>query len=198
MTKIFYFIKRNWFLLGIFIAVLIGYYFPSAVTRINRNGYLITLLVIAVFFIQGLTIEKEKLLNGLKNIKLHIFIFFFTFIFYPLYFYIAVKLFPFLNHNEAIVAGMFALACLPTTILVSSVFVNNAGGNTSITVLNVVLSNIIGVFIAPIILSLLLNRSTLALPLSMVLGILKSLVIRIIIPMGLGMAIRKFAVKIID
>ena len=198
MAKIIYFFKHNWFLFGVFASVFFGYYYPTFPEAINKNGYFLTLLIILIFFIQGLTIQKEKLFDGLKNIKLHIFILFYTFIFFPAYIFIAVKIFPFINYNEGIVAGLFALACLPTTIVISSVFVGVAGGNETTAVFNIVVSNIIGVFFTPVILSILLGKSTLALPLSMVLEILKSLFVRIIIPMGLGMIVRNFAITFLD
>ena len=143
MTKIIYFFKHNWFLFGVFAAVFFGYYYPSLAETINKNGFFLTLLVIIIFFIQGLTIQKEKLFDDLKNIKLHIFILFFSFIFFPAYIFLSVKIFPFINYNEGIVAGLFALACLPTTIVISSVFVGVAGGNVTASVFNVVVSNII-------------------------------------------------------
>jgi sodium/bile acid cotransporter 7 len=193
------FLKQNWFIFGIFIAVVVGYYFPAAAAIINKNGYFTTLLIIIVFFFQGLTIPKEKIIVGFKNIKLHIFILFFTFVFYPLYFFIAVKILPFNNYNAGIIAGMFILACLPTTIVASSVYTNIAGGNAISSVFNSVISNIIGVFITPMLFSLLLmSWSSFGLPLSMLLDILMSLVIRIIIPMVIGMVLRNFAIKFID
>ena len=192
------FIKKNWFIFGIFIAVIVGYYFPSAAAKINKNGYFSTLLVIVVFFLQGLGIQMEKIIAGIKNIKLHIFILFFTFIFFPLYFFAAIKIFPFLSHNEGVTAGLFVLACLPTTIVASVVFTDLAGGNASTAIFNTVISNTIGVFVTPLLFSLLLSKSTLTLPLSMLLEIFTSLAIRIIIPMGIGMVIKKFIINFAD
>jgi len=191
------FLKRNWFILGIFAAVIFGYNFSAFVRIINRDGAFFTFIVIFLFFIQGLILEKEKLLSGIKNIKLHIILLFFTFIFCPLYFFVFVKILPFIN-NAGVIAGLFALACIPTTIGTNTIFVSMADGNVSGSIFNSVISNMTGVFITPLLFSFMLKTTVSTIPLSMLSDIFINLAIRIIIPMGIGMILRNFAISFID
>jgi len=195
--QIISFLKKNWFIIGIFLAVACGYCFPEFAKTINRKGLFSTFLVIFLFFIQGLILQKEKVLSGIKNIRLHIILLFFTFIFYPLYFIVFIKIIPF-TLNEGIIAGLFVLACLPTTIASSAVFTGMAEGNVSGSIFNSFISNMAGVFITPLLFSFILKATVLALPFSVLSEIFMSLVIRIIIPMGLGMILRNFAISFID
>ena len=111
MREIITVLKKNWFIAGIFAAVLAGYYFPVLFSSINRGGWFSSSLVVLLFFIQGLILPAEKLIKGIKNPKLHIFIQIVIFVIYPLFFYAAVMLIPF-NTGEEIKAGLFALACI--------------------------------------------------------------------------------------
>ncbi|MCL2791470.1 MAG: bile acid:sodium symporter [Spirochaetaceae bacterium] len=190
-------IKKNWLIIGIFVAVICGYYFPEFAKIINKDRMFSTFLVIFLFFIQGFILQKEKVFSGIKNLKLHVTMLFFTFIFYPLYFFIFVNILP-LTDNEGVIAGLFILACLPTTIASCAVFTSLAGGNTSGVIFNTVISNTAGVFITPLLFSFMVTTAALVLPLSMLSEVLVGLVIRIIIPMALGMILRNFFIEFID
>ena len=197
IMQIFSFVKKNWFIIGIFIAVTCGYYFPEVAKTINQKDFFSAFLVIFLFFIQGFILQKEKIFSGLKNIKLHVVILFFTFIFYPIYFFVFMKALLHIN-NEGIIAGLFILSCLPTTIASSAVCTGLAGGNVSGSIFNAVISNMLGVFITPLLFSFILRTSMLALPLSVISDVLMSLVIRIIIPMVLGMIFRNFVIGFVE
>jgi len=191
------FIKKNWFIAGLFAAVICGYNFSGFGKAINKDGMFFTFLVIFLFFIQGLTLQKEKIFLGIKNVKLHIVILSFIFIFYPLYFFAFVKMLPFIN-NEEIIVGLFVLACLPTTIASCAVFVSLAGGNVSGTIFNSVIANMAGVFISPLLFSFMLQTTMFALPLSMLINVFMSLMIKIILPMAVGMIVRNFVINIVE
>jgi sodium/bile acid cotransporter 7 len=177
--------------------MILGYYFPEIAKIINKKDRFFNFLIIFLFFIQGFVLQKEKIFSGIKNIKLHIVLFFFTFIFFPFYFWIFVKILPFIE-NEGVIAGLFVLACLPTTIASSAIYVNMARGNVGGAIFNAVFSNMLGVFVSPLLFSFMLKTSVLALPLSMLSDIFMSLIIRIIIPMALGMILRNFAINFIE
>ena len=195
--QILSFIKKNWFIIGIFIAIICGYKFPEIAKTINKKGIFLTFLVFFIFFIQGLTLQKEKVFSGIRNIKLHVVLLFFTFVFFPLYFFASIKILSFINHEEIIV-GLFVLACLPTTIASCVAFTGLAKGNTVGAIFNSVISNISGIFITPLLFSIVLATSALLLPLYMVFDLFIALVIRIIIPMIVGMILRNFAIEFID
>ena len=77
-----------------------------------------------------------------------------------------------IDRREEIKAGLFALACLPTTVSSCTVFTGMAGGNVSGAIFNAALANMAGVFITPLLFSFMLGRSTLALPMAMLLEVL--------------------------
>ena len=197
MIKYIRFLKKYWFIFGIVISVILGFLIKDFASWINTGGIMTSGLVIILFFIQGLLLPGESIISGVKNIKLHFFIQTAIFIFYPLYFYFSIKFIPF-NFNEKMIAGLFALACLPTTVSSCTVFTTMAGGNISGTIFNAALANITGVIITPLLFSLLIKSTPLALPVSTLIKLLYELTMRIIIPIAAGQILRIFTISIID
>ena len=186
--------SRNYFLTGILSAVIAGSIFSKAITPLNPDGTTVLVLVVVLFFVQGFKLPAENIITGLTNYRLHIFIQIFIFIIYPIYFFFLLKIVsPFLDSR--IVIGFYALSALPTSVSSSTVFTCSAGGNVSGTMFNVVLSNIAGVFISPLLISLLLSTSGQGLPVDEVFRILVDLFIKMVLPIIAGQAARQFVKK---
>ena len=191
------FLKKNWFLFGIFAALGIGSLLPNFGTAINKGSIVSTSLVVLLFFISGLRLPSESILSGLKDFKLHIYIQTFIFIFMPLFFFITAI--PFRNTLDgSLVIGMYALACLPTTISSCIIFTQIAEGNVAATMFNAALANTVGPLISPLLLSLLLRSTGKPLPLSILLNTLQNLALKMLLPIVAGQIIRYFAKQRID
>lgn len=180
-------IKRNWFTAGIIIAISLGILFPG-LSLLNRKSMLTNGIIIVLFTNIGFTLPGEAIRKGLGNYRLHIFLQIFIFALMPLYFFFTTALFPF---SREIRIGILALAVLPTTVSTCIVFTQSSGGNTTGSMFNAVLSNIAGVFLSPVLLSLLLNESGNGIPLSELWGIIGGLSWKMLLPLGAGQLLRK-------
>ncbi len=189
MAESINFFRKNWFLLGLIAALLGGYFFSGIGTRVNPGNRAGTAVVVLIFFILGMSIKTAAIRSGLGNLKLHIYIQFFIFVFFPAtVFATSFILRPCLE--ERLFIGLFTLSCLPTTASSCIVFTRLSGGNTAGSMINSSLANIIGVFISPLILSLLLRGAGDALPVNELLRILFSLLLKMFAPLIAGQLVR--------
>ncbi|MBI9108993.1 MAG: bile acid:sodium symporter [Spirochaetales bacterium] len=192
------FIKRNWFIFGIFLVLTLGILISEFGIMLNRGAVFSTVLVVLLFFITGLKLPVNSIKSGLKDIRLHIYIQLFIFAVVPLYFYFTSMLLKDYFAPQVLV-GIYALACLPATISSCIVFTQSAGGNVVATMFNAAFSNLIGVIISPLLLSLMLKTSSEALPVSELVEIFRKLALMMLLPIGAGAFMRRwlgnFAVK---
>ena len=183
--------SRNWFIAGIFLAVIAGNLAGDHLVVINPGGKTVMILVIILFFFQGLKLPTENIISGLTNIRLHAFTQFFIFVVNPLFFFLLMKLFSqWIDYR--LVIGIYALSCLPTSVSSCTVFTSMAGGNVSGTMFNAALSNIAGVFISPLLISLMLSQSGQSLPADEIIRVLISLFVKMVLPIVAGQIIRQF------
>jgi solute carrier family 10 (sodium/bile acid cotransporter), member 7 len=191
------FFGKNWFLIGILTALVLGFLIPDIGVSLNTGSVFSTVLIVVLFLISGLKLPTESIKSGLKTYKLHVFIQTFIFVLSPLYFFITGRLFAD-TLDGALVVGLYALACLPTTISSCIIFTQSADGNVVGAMFNAAFANVIGVFLSPIILSILLRSSGNGLPLSELLGILQSLALKMLLPIIIGQVARRYIKSWVD
>ena len=182
-------LRKNWFFVGLLAAVAGGLAAPEAGTAASGGGLTATVLVVALFFLSGLSLPTEAIGSGLRDVRLHLFLQAFIFIVTPLYFAASAALL-WRGGDPRILAGIYALAVLPTTVSSCIVFTQLARGNVIATIFNASLANIVGVFLSPLLLSLLLQQSGRALPADELLRVLSSLALRMLLPVVVGQVAR--------
>jgi len=184
-------LKKNWFLIGIGTVLLIGYFFPGFGMALNPRNMTRDVVIVLVFLVTGLTLPSEAILAGLKEFRVHLFVEIFIFAFVPVYFLVTVSL---LGNIIPAVAkpGLFALAVLPTTITSCVVFTQVSGGNTVVSMFNAAFSNVAGVIVAPILLSIMLTGTEVSLPPGQLVSVLTSLGLRMLLPIVVGQIARQF------
>lgn len=191
MNRILGLLQKNWFLIGVLTAVVCGFIAPNTGVALNPSSLTTTLLVIVLFLIAGVTLPSEEILHGLKDVRLHIYIQSFIFVVTPLFFLATSQV---LNQaiDERLRVGVYALACLPTTISSCIVFTQVSGGNVAGTIFNASLANVLGILVSPLLLSLFLQGGVGRLPAEDTARILKSLVLKMLVPIIAGQALRIF------
>jgi sodium/bile acid cotransporter 7 len=184
-------LKRNWFLLGILTALLLGFLVPGAELVLNPGGNTRVVLIVILFLIAGFTLPSEAITSGLKDYRLHLFIQSFVFVLVPAFFLLTTL--PFRSAwSHQLYAGIFAVAVLPTTISSCIVFTQVSGGNVMGTMFNAALANILGVVLSPLLLSLLMRGGGDPIPASEILRILRSLGLQMLLPIACGQVLRRF------
>jgi sodium/bile acid cotransporter 7 len=156
-------IKTNGFILGLFAVVLLAFVFPEPAAR---NGWLHPDLVqnvgiALILFLQGISMPLEKVKKGAGNWKLHLIIQSFTFLVFPLVgigFGLVLRIiWP--SEPAAVRDGFLYLCVLPSTVSTSVVLTSVAGGNTAAAILSAAFSNIVGVILTPLLISLLMHAT---------------------------------------
>jgi solute carrier family 10 (sodium/bile acid cotransporter), member 7 len=184
------FLKRNWFPIALVLSFIAGYFFRDVGVALNPDSFGTYTVVIVIFLITGYTMPTEALVRGVTDLKLHLYMEIFIFVVFPLYVLVSTLLLGDLFRPE-VVAGLFALAVLPTTITSCTVFTQATNGNVAGTMFNAAFSNLVGVFLSPLLLSLMLQSTGRALPMDQLTGIFIRLGILMIIPIAIGQIMRR-------
>jgi sodium/bile acid cotransporter 7 len=151
-------VVTDWFLCGMVLATVLAYFFPTfgATGGGMHAEYVINIGVFVVFFLHGVNLSSEQVVKGLKNWRLHIMIQGFTFVVFPVIWLICDRVFG--SHVPALLMlGFFYLCALPSTISSSVALTGTAGGNVPAAILNASLSSVLGIFITPWLVSLLVG-----------------------------------------
>ena len=182
--------RSNWFVLGVLAAVGIGLWQPTVAAVLTAHAGITRGITAVLFVIVGLTLPSERIGEGLRQTKLHLLVQTTVFVISPLYFAVTAGLLaPVLGQGFTI--GVYALAVLPTTVSSCIVFTQATGGNTVGTIFNSVVANVVGVFLAPLLLSLLLRTGGQALPRDEITRIALSVALTMLLPVVLGQVVRR-------
>lgn len=110
-----------------------------------------------IFFFYGVKLSPQKLMEGLSNWKLHLVVQATTFLVFPLV--ILILFWFFGTEGNYLWLGTFYLAALPSTVSSSVVMVSIAGGNLPAAIFNASISSMVGIFITPVWMDLLLPET---------------------------------------
>lgn len=186
-------VRSNGFVLGLAAAVALGIVFPGPGSRggvlhaeiLNNGG------IALILFLQGLSLAWERVKSGAGNWRLHVVIQLFTFVIFPVTGVMMDAVAPGIWSAEpaAIRAGFLYLCVLPSTVSTSVVLTAVARGNTAGALFNAALSNILGVFLTPVLVHLLTRTTGETGPLG---PVLLKLLLLTLVPFFGGMWLRRF------
>jgi len=129
-----------------------------------------------LFFMHGARLARADIVTGLMHWRLHLLVFGFTFVAFPL---LGVVLRPLLLPltTPALYAGILFLCTLPGTVQSSIAFTAIARGNVPAAVCSASLSSLIGIVLSPLLVGLLLAQHGAAPSLAAVRGIVLQLLV---------------------
>jgi solute carrier family 10 (sodium/bile acid cotransporter), member 7 len=184
-------IRSNGFLLGLVLAVVLAWLFPGPGARggILQPELVGNIGIALILFLQGLSLAVEKVKSGMANWRLHFVVQAFTFAVFPLAGLVLDHVVPMLWASEpaGVRYGFLYLCVLPSTISTSVVLTAVARGNTAGALFNAALSNILGVFLTPVLVTLLMRHTGESAPLG---PLLLKILLLTLVPFFFGMLLR--------
>ena len=132
--------------------VVLASFIPVSGQAAHYFGILTTVAIAILFFLHGAKLSREAVVQGIMHWKLHALVFAFTFALFPILGLIARPILePMLG--QELYWGFLFMCFLPSTVQSSIAFTSVAKGNVASAVCSASFSNIIGMFITPILVS---------------------------------------------
>jgi solute carrier family 10 (sodium/bile acid cotransporter), member 7 len=173
------------FLSAILLTVVFATIMPARGDAAVAVGWLTDAAIALLFFMHGAKLSPEVALLGARHWRLHTMVFLSTFALFPLLGISARFLAPsFLP--APLWAGVILLTALPSTVQASIAFTSMAGGNVPAALCSASASNLLGVFLTPLIAGFLLTRHGLDISARSVLAIL----VQLLLPYVVGQLLR--------
>lgn len=112
-----------------------------------------------LFFLHGAKLSRGAVLAGITHWRLHLLVMSLTFLFFPI---IGLLLQPILMPlvGPVIYQGILYLCCLPATVQSAIAFTSMAKGNVPAAVCSASASSLLGIFVTPILVGLVLAKGT--------------------------------------
>ena len=173
------------FLAAILLTVALAAVMPARGEAAVAVGWLTDAAIALLFFMHGAKLSPEVAFLGARHWRLHSIIFLSTFVLFPLLGIFARFLAPGLL-PEPLWAGLILLTALPSTVQASIALTSVAGGNVPAALCSASASNLLGVFLTPLIAGLLLTRHGLDVSARSVLAI----VVQLLLPFVAGQLLR--------
>lgn len=146
------------FLLAIITAAVFASILPATGIWVNVVEWITTAAIALLFFLYGARLSPAETVAGLKHWRLHATILTFTYVVFPLGGLAVVWLAgPMLGPGLA--TGVLYLSLVPSTVQSSIAFTSIAKGNVAGAVVSASASNILGVFLTPVLCWVLLSSS---------------------------------------
>lgn len=175
--------KIDPFLLLMIGAVVLATFAPAIDAAAVFVDGLGTAAVAMLFLLHGAALSPRTILDGLKQWKLHLFILATTFVVFPII-VLPLQLLPDLVLPADLALGFIYLGVLPSAVSSSIAYTAMAKGNVPAAVCNSAGSNVFGLLLTPLLMSMLIGPAASG---TMDLGqTLRDVCLQLLLPFGLG------------
>ncbi|HET7413715.1 MAG TPA: bile acid:sodium symporter family protein [Pararhizobium sp.] len=180
--------KANWFIVFLLAAVVAAIIWPAP----GHTGgplqwqWITTYGISGVFFLYGLTLAPERMREGVARWQAHVAVVLSTFVLFPLVVLGAEALVGGLA-AKSVTVGFFYIAALPSTVSSSVAMVSLARGNVPIAIFNATISNLLAVFLTPLLMAWYMQSSGAPVPL---LPTIEKVVLLVLLPIVVGQVAR--------
>ncbi|MBW7984398.1 bile acid:sodium symporter family protein [Enterobacillus tribolii] len=144
------------FLLILVVVVALASVFPCEGAYKTFFQYLTTAAIALLFFMHGAKLSREAILSGMGHWKLHLVVFLSTFALFPVLGLALNAAVPTML-SPALYLGFLYLCALPATVQSAIAFTSMAGGNVAAAICSASASSILGVFLSPVLVGLLMH-----------------------------------------
>ncbi len=143
------FLALDRFTILLFVMVVLASLLPISGKAADVFSVVTTVAIAILFFLHGAKLSRQAVIDGILHWKLHVLVFTFTFALFPILGLMAKPiLLPLLG--KELYWGFLFMCFLPSTVQSSIAFTSVAKGNVAAAVCSASFSNLIGMFITPI------------------------------------------------
>jgi len=181
------------FLLAIIAAAATASLLPARGVGLDALTLATKVAIFCLFFLYGVRLHPEEALNGLKHWRLHLTILAFTYLAFPLVGLGLQALSP-VPLSAALYPGLLYVTLCPSTVQSSINFTSIARGNVAGAIVSASASNLLGVFLTPLLAIALMNTTGNA---SVGWGSILDIVVQILVPFVLGQLSRRWTANFV-
>ncbi len=177
------------YIVALLATVAVASLLPARGVVATGFGYATTIAIGFLFLLYGARLSTKQAIDGLRHWRLHSVVFASTFLLFPLLGVAAKLLVPSVLTPE-LYAGLMFLCCLPSTVQSSIAFTSIARGNVAAAICSASLSNLIGIVLTPLLVTLLLFTGTHGGAVS--LGSVREIMLQLLVPFVAGQLLRRW------
>ncbi len=186
MTRWWSRLRPDNFTLALLATVVLATVLPLSGAAAKGFDRFTDIAIAALFFLHGARLPRESIIAGLLHWRLHLTILVCTFVLFPLL-GLAMKPLAGWALTPELYIGVLFLCALPSTVQSSIAFTSIAGGNVPAAVCAASLSSILGVFLTPLLMTVLAgSQGAMANPLHAV----GAIMLQLLVPFVLGHLLR--------
>ncbi|MEJ7634618.1 bile acid:sodium symporter family protein [Aeromicrobium sp.] len=180
------------FIVALLAAAVVASFFPATGEGLDLLKSVSLLAIGLLFFLYGARLCTAETLAGLKHWRLHAAILSTTFIVFPLLGLGAQLLEPSVL-TAGLAGGVLLLCLVPSTVQSCVVYTRIAGGNVAGAVVSASISNLVGVFLTPALVALLMTSDA-----TVDAGAVIRIVLQLFVPFVLGQLLRPAIGKYVE
>jgi len=147
-------LKIDSYILLLFGMVVLASILPVHGQAATIVGWVVKIAIALLFFLHGAKLSREAVVAGLTHWRLHLLILAFTFVLFPVL-GLAISKSGLLSPTLS--TGMLFLCCLPSTVQSSIAFTSIGRGNVAAAVCAASASNLLGIFLTPVLVGVLMQ-----------------------------------------
>jgi sodium/bile acid cotransporter 7 len=168
-------------ILGLLVAVAVASLLPCRGVWAVAFGWTTEAAIVLLFFLHGAKLSREAVIDGLANWRLHLLVLACTYLVFPVLGLVAQAAGQGWVQPQ-LLAGVLFLCLLPSTVQSSIAFTSVAGGDVAAAVCSASASNLLGIFVTPALVGLLMGTHGAGASLEAV----RSIVLQLLLPFVLG------------
>lgn len=175
------------FTLMLIFTVALASMLPAHGQGVEIFSWITNLAVALLFFLHGARLSREAMVAGVTHWRLHLTIFSATFVMFPL---LGLALRPLLEPlvTTELYLGVLFLCCLPATVQSAIAFTSMARGNVPAAVCSASASSLLGIFVTPLLVGLVLASAASSAPISF--DAVGKIMLQLLLPFVLGQVLR--------
>jgi solute carrier family 10 (sodium/bile acid cotransporter), member 7 len=175
------------YIVALLSTVAVASLLPASGAVATGFGHATTLAIGLLFFLYGARLSTREAVDGLKHWRLHGLVFLATFVLFPLLGLALRVLVPGVITPQ-LYTGLMFLCCLPSTVQSSIAFTSIARGNAAAAICSASFSNLIGIALTPLLVTVFLFTGTGGVSL----GAVRDIMVQLLAPFVAGQLLRRW------